>query len=47
MFQSGRIPLHWAASGSQTNIVNYLLQQGSPVDEADDVTIFNAHFIIY
>ncbi|KAF8773887.1 26S proteasome non-ATPase regulatory subunit 10 like protein [Argiope bruennichi] len=33
---SGRIALHWAASGSQKNIVNFLLQQGSPVDESDD-----------
>uniref|UniRef100_A0A131Y8L9 Putative proteasome prosome n=1 Tax=Ixodes ricinus TaxID=34613 RepID=A0A131Y8L9_IXORI len=33
---AGRIPLHWAVSGKRKDIVNFLLQQGSPVDCADE-----------
>ncbi|KAH6942835.1 hypothetical protein HPB50_010782 [Hyalomma asiaticum] len=32
---AGRIPLHWAVSGKHNDIVNFLLQQGSPVDCAN------------
>ncbi|KAH7950520.1 hypothetical protein HPB49_025058 [Dermacentor silvarum] len=34
--QAGRIPLHWAVSGKHNDIVNFLLQQGSPVDCVDE-----------
>ncbi|XP_065306721.1 26S proteasome non-ATPase regulatory subunit 10-like isoform X2 [Dermacentor albipictus] len=33
---AGRIPLHWAVSGKHNDIVNFLLQQGSPVDCVDE-----------
>ncbi|KAG0280352.1 hypothetical protein BGZ95_010458 [Linnemannia exigua] len=33
-----RQPLHWAVSGKRLDIVEYLIQQGAPVDEQDEVT---------
>ncbi|PIK46768.1 proteasome (prosome, macropain) 26S subunit, non-ATPase, 10 [Apostichopus japonicus] len=35
--QSQRMALHWAASGGQVEVVNYLLQQGAPLDVGDDM----------
>ena len=37
--QNKRTPLHWAASGGQTEITEYLLGLGVPVDEPDDVSL--------
>ncbi|KAF8947555.1 26S proteasome non-ATPase regulatory subunit 10 [Haplosporangium gracile] len=33
-----RQPLHWAVSGKRLDIVEYLIQQGAPVNELDEVT---------
>ncbi|KAJ3274783.1 hypothetical protein HDV01_001986 [Terramyces sp. JEL0728] len=31
-----RIPLHWAVSGKHLDVVNYLIDKGSPVDKEDE-----------
>jgi ankyrin repeat protein len=36
--QDERIALHWAASGGHDELVSYLLKNGSPVDDVDDVS---------
>ena len=36
--QSGRMPLHWACSGGRTEVVEFLVQSGVPVDARDDVS---------
>lgn len=34
--QNGRIFIHWAALGGNDNLVEYLIECGSPVDPVDD-----------
>ena len=36
-FQSMRMPIHWAASGGHTDMVEYLLNFNVPVDVRDEV----------
>ena len=36
-FQSMRMPIHWAASGGHTEMVEYLLNFNVPVDVRDEV----------
>ena len=38
-FQSQRLPLHWAVSAGHTEIAEYLLKLGTPVDIRDEVRI--------
>lgn len=49
VFQSGRVPLHWAASGGQTAVVEFLLSHGVKIDPRDDVCIYfkNLHYHEY
>ena len=37
--QNKRMPLHWSASGGRTEIAEYLLGLGVPIDQYDDVSI--------
>ena len=41
-FQSMRMPIHWAASGGHTEMVEYLLNFNVPVDVRDEV---NRYFL--
>ncbi len=36
--QSGRLPIHWAASLGLAELTELLLSLGSPVDPTDDVS---------
>lgn len=38
--QNKRAPLHWAASGGKTEITEYLLGCGVPINEPDDVSVY-------
>uniref|UniRef100_A0A8C5LG62 26S proteasome non-ATPase regulatory subunit 10 n=1 Tax=Jaculus jaculus TaxID=51337 RepID=A0A8C5LG62_JACJA len=43
--QDSRTALHWACSAGHTEIVEFLLQLGVPVNDKDDVTSKNRHEI--
>ncbi|KAL4721631.1 hypothetical protein ACJJTC_010879 [Scirpophaga incertulas] len=34
--ENGRLLLHWAALGGNVNLVDFLLDKGSPIDSVDD-----------
>ncbi|CAH1794254.1 unnamed protein product, partial [Owenia fusiformis] len=34
--KNGRVPLHWACSGSHSDVVEFLLNQNVPIDARDD-----------
>lgn len=36
VFQNSRLLVHWAALGGNENLVDFLLDAGSPVDSVDD-----------
>ena len=36
--QSGRMAIHWASSGGHSDVVEYLLSRGVPINSRDEVT---------